>query len=96
MALVDRLIAGEKTIQLGETTAMALAEVGNFAEAVAVQRQVMAAADRAGLAFDRDRMTAMLQRYERRQPAREPWGADDPLYHPPVSAGPLPRVDQSR
>ncbi len=82
MALVDRLLTGEKTIQLGETTAMALAEIGNYAEASAVQRQVMDAAARAGLSFDRDRMTAMLRQYERGEPCRTPWADDDPVHNP--------------
>jgi tetratricopeptide (TPR) repeat protein len=82
MALVDRLLAGEKTIQLGETTAMALAEVGDYKEAVAVLRQVMDAAAQAGIPFDRARVTATLKLYERNQPNRTPWAEDDPAHNP--------------
>ena len=86
MALVDRLIAGEKTIQLGETTAMALAEVGNYAEAAVVLRQVMHAATEAGIDFDRTRMTEALKLYERNQPNRTPWADDDPVHRPGPAA----------
>jgi hypothetical protein len=40
--------AGEKSTSLGETIAMALAEQGNFAQAISIQRDVMAAARRDG------------------------------------------------
>jgi tetratricopeptide (TPR) repeat protein len=82
MTLVDRLLGGPKTVALGETTAMALAETGRFSEAAAVQRQVMKAAREAGLAIDLDRMTATLRLYEQRRPCRIPWTDDDPIHHP--------------
>jgi tetratricopeptide (TPR) repeat protein len=39
MALVDELLEGPKTVALGETTAMGLAELGRYEEAAAVQRR---------------------------------------------------------
>ena len=87
MALVDRLLSGEKTVALGETTAMALAENGRFDAAADVQRQVIKAAQEAGLAIDIERMTANLRLYERGVPCRVPWADDDPIFAPapPVS-----------
>jgi tetratricopeptide (TPR) repeat protein len=85
MALVDQLLAGDKTIELGETTAMALAEVGDYDEAAAVLRQVMAAATRDGLAFDRGRMVSMLELYERGRPSRSPWPDDHAVHRPGVA-----------
>jgi tetratricopeptide (TPR) repeat protein len=82
MAIVDRLLAGEKTIQLAETTAMALAEVGNYREAAAVLRQVVEAAARDRLSFDTARTMRTLRLYERGQPCREPWPDDDPAHNP--------------
>ena len=49
-----------KTIDLGETMAMALAERGQFAEAVAIQRSVMEAAIRSGFDAVSRRMAANL------------------------------------
>jgi len=69
--------AGEKSTSLGETIAMALAEQGNFAQAIGIQRDIIAAAQRAGLTTTVQRMTANLALYERRQPCRTPWIEDD-------------------
>ena len=62
---------------LGETIAMALAEQRNFAQAISIQRDVIAAAQRAGLTAAVQRMTANLALYERGQPCRTPWIEDD-------------------
>ena len=69
--------AGEKSTSLGETIAMALAEQGNFAQAAGIQRDVIAAARKAGLAATAQRMTDNLALYERGQPCRTPWIEDD-------------------
>jgi tetratricopeptide (TPR) repeat protein len=83
LAFVDMLLSGKKTVALGETTAMALAEAGRYEEAVAVQRQIIKAAREAGLAVDFDRLNTTLRRYVGRQACRVPWAADDPVYRPP-------------
>jgi hypothetical protein len=56
---------------------MALAEVGDFGQAIAIQRDVMAAAGKAGLTAQLPHMTANLMLYERQQPSRTPWTDDD-------------------
>jgi hypothetical protein len=61
---------------------MALAEQGQFADAVAIQRGVIDAARQAGFTAEAIRMGANLQRYERRQPCREPWSKDDVVHSP--------------
>jgi tetratricopeptide (TPR) repeat protein len=81
-AIVEHLSRTSKTIDLGETMAMALAERGQFADAIAVQRQVMEASKRSGLDAVTRRMAANLLRYERRQPCRIPWANDDPIHAP--------------
>jgi tetratricopeptide (TPR) repeat protein len=78
VALAQRLLQGERTTPVGETLAMALAEIGDFDQALAVQRGIMAAADRAGLSADVRRMAGNLRKYERRQPCRTPWSNDEP------------------
>jgi len=76
-----------KTTELGETLAMAFAEVGNFDDAAAVQRSVLNAASRAGLGPDVRRMTANLRLYERRQACRTPWQPNEDVFSPgpPIS-----------
>jgi tetratricopeptide (TPR) repeat protein len=80
--LVEGLLVNVKTTDLGETLAMALAERGQFSEAAAIQRGVIEASTRAGMATAASRMRVNLQRYERGQPCRTPWSPDDPVHAP--------------
>jgi tetratricopeptide (TPR) repeat protein len=86
MALVQDVVKGNQTTSVGETMAMALAELGQFSNAVEVQRGVIAAAEQAGMSADVRRMTANLARYERRQACRTPWPDDDPVHIPSMFA----------
>lgn len=92
LTLVDEVFKGTRTTDLGETIAMAQAEVGNFSEAVSVQRAVMDASRRAGFESDLPRMAANLQRYERGQPSRAPWAPDDPVFSPGPEVDPALRA----
>ena len=74
--------APDRTTALGETFAMALAETGDFTQAVSVQRDVLAAATNAGLAADASRIGRNLRLYEQRRPCRQPWADDDPVHAP--------------
>jgi len=87
-AIVDGLLKATKTIDLGETLAMALAERGRFDEAAGVQRDVIEAARRAGFDQALTHMEANLQRYTRGQPCRMPWPADDPVHSPGPAVDP--------
>jgi tetratricopeptide (TPR) repeat protein len=78
MALVDELMKGQQSIELAETAAMGLAEVGQYEQAATVQRDVLSAARGAGLEAVVRRVSENLQRYERREPSRRPF-ADDEL-----------------
>jgi hypothetical protein len=66
---------------------MAFAETGDYTNAVSVQKDVMAAAARAGLRETVARMGENLRRYQGHQPCRTPWAATDPvnLPGPPVT-----------
>jgi tetratricopeptide (TPR) repeat protein len=77
VAITQDLFKAERTTALGETIAMALAEVGDFPQAIAIQRDVMAAARRAGLTAQLSQMSANLTLYERHQPSRTPWTDDE-------------------
>jgi tetratricopeptide (TPR) repeat protein len=76
-AIVQELLERQKTTDLGETMAMTLAELGEYAEAAAIQRGVMAAASAAGLRDAVQRMRENLRLYERGQPNRRPWRPDE-------------------
>jgi tetratricopeptide (TPR) repeat protein len=77
-ALVDRLIAKEsQSLELAETTAMMLAEIGQFAQAVSVQRTVIEGAQRLNLPAVVARLTTNLQHYERREACRVPFTEEE-------------------
>jgi tetratricopeptide (TPR) repeat protein len=85
--IVGELFKSSKRTEIGETMAMALAELGLFQEAIGIQRGVLAAAERAGLRDDVRRMEANLRLFEQGRPSRSPWPDDDPIHRPgpPVS-----------
>jgi hypothetical protein len=87
LALVDELLVNEKTVSLGETTAMALATLGRHQEAAAVQRQVITAAVDARLTIDLPTMRERLALYENGQPCHVPFREGDAFYNPPRPAG---------
>jgi tetratricopeptide (TPR) repeat protein len=73
MAIVDDMMKGEPSIELAETAAMGLAELGRFEEAAAVQRDVLTAARQNGLEEVVRRAAENLVLYERREPCRRPF-----------------------
>jgi tetratricopeptide (TPR) repeat protein len=88
LALSEQLLAVVgKTTDMGETLAMAYAEVGNFSQAASIQRSVLESASQAGLSADVRRMTANLRLYERGQACRTPWQPNEAVFSPgpPVS-----------
>jgi tetratricopeptide (TPR) repeat protein len=90
IALVEQLLKDQQTVELGETSAMALAELGHYAQAVQVQRDLMTAAERAGITGARERLERNLKLYERGAPCRTPFtqeemplgDREDPGRHP--------------
>ncbi len=78
MTLVGELLAREpRTLELGETMAMALAAVARYEEAAGVQRDLLRSAEKAGLRQVVTRLATNLELYERRQPCRTPWPAHE-------------------
>ncbi len=67
----------QHTTALGETIAMALAEYGDYAQAISIQRDVIAAARRSGLTPQLPQMEQNLGLYEHHQPCRTPWSDAD-------------------
>jgi hypothetical protein len=68
----------QRNADLGETLAMALAEIGEFGEAVNVQRGLLRAAERSGMRDHARWIAANLRLYEQRRPCRTPWFNEDP------------------
>ena len=78
MELVQELFKTDKSTDLGETMAMTLAELGQYQRAAAIQRGVMAAAEKARVeSAALERMSENLKLYERHEPCRTPWPNDD-------------------
>jgi tetratricopeptide (TPR) repeat protein len=76
LAMIHELLKQQQSTDLGETMAMALAASGQYDEAVALQRALLATAQRAGREDLARVMTANLKLYEARQPCRTPWAND--------------------
>ncbi len=68
--------------QVMETTAMAAAEVGLFDDAARFQGMAIEMANQAGLAMLAAQLNAGLARYQQRQPSRQPFADDDPVFTP--------------
>ena len=78
MTLVGELLAREqRTLELGETMAMALAAATRYEEAVRVQRDLMRGVENAGLRQVVPRLAVNLALYERGEPCRTPWPPDE-------------------
>lgn len=77
LALAEQVLKTDRSTDVGETLAMALAEVGRFDEAAAVQRDLMAAARQAGEADLARRLGETLRLYEAHKASRTPWRSED-------------------
>jgi tetratricopeptide (TPR) repeat protein len=76
-ALVDELLKTQRSIDVGATAAMALAELGEYDAAAAIQRNVIATAESAGLHDVVRHLADNLKLYEGRQPCRTPFTDDE-------------------
>ena len=82
LVLAQAIEATHKTTAAAETMAMALAELGRFAEAMEWQRAAMSGAAAGGQAGTSQRMAANLALYRLGRPCRTPWRDDDPEHRP--------------
>jgi tetratricopeptide (TPR) repeat protein len=89
-AAADALLKADPTVDRAETLAMALAELGRFAEAVAWQRHAIAEVQRGGSPALAGEMQGNLRLYEQGRPCRTPWRSSDPIFRPRPPAGPAP------
>jgi tetratricopeptide (TPR) repeat protein len=82
MTLVQGLLQNQRTLELMQTMAMTLAELGRFEDAVKWQREAMAVAAQSNRRDLDERLAENLSRYERRLPCRVPWPENDPVFRP--------------
>jgi tetratricopeptide (TPR) repeat protein len=73
----DVLRSQQPTPDVGETMAMALAELGQFPEAISIQKELIAGGERAGARDIVRRLQSNLRRYERGEPCRTPWSEEE-------------------
>ena len=78
LALMQERINGPLSLEMYETMAMALAEVGQFDEAATWQRQAMSVAEQNGLGDVARTMSNALALYEQGRPVRGLFGVADP------------------
>ena len=86
LQLAKPLFEATHSPEVGVTYAMAFAQNGNFDEAVKLQRETISAFERAKLDASKPFLQRNLARYEKREPAREGWSADDPVFAPRAPA----------
>jgi tetratricopeptide (TPR) repeat protein len=82
LTLVEALMKKQRTLELMQTMAMALAEVGRFDDAVQWQRDAVAAATQSDRRDLLPKLADNLSRYEKRAPCRIPWPDNDPVFRP--------------
>jgi tetratricopeptide (TPR) repeat protein len=82
VTITQGLLRNQRTLELMQTMAMALAEAGRFEEAVQWQREALAAAAQSNRRDLSGRLADNLSRYEHRLPCRVPWPENDPVFRP--------------
>ncbi len=80
LELVRQLAPHQANTDLAETAAMALAELGDFAQAQQWELRALELAQRSGRADLAALMEQRLAQYRRGQPWRRPWEPDDPVF----------------
>jgi tetratricopeptide (TPR) repeat protein len=89
LELARKVFEATRSPEVGQTYAMALAETGNFTEAVKLQQETLIAYERSKLPVFRPALERNLQRYKRSEPAREGWAPEDPIFQPRSPAAQL-------
>jgi tetratricopeptide (TPR) repeat protein len=78
LMLVRQLLQNQqRPPDLGETMAMALAELGQYQQAAGIQRDLIAGGEKAGAHQIVRRLTENLRRYERGEPCRTPFSDEE-------------------
>ncbi len=73
LALIETLIQGQRNLDLGETMAMVLAELGRFEEAISIQQELIEIAQNSQLTNRLPFLMNNLTLFQTGQPSRSPW-----------------------
>lgn len=92
LQMATALFQAKKDPDIGQTFAMAMAETGRFDQAIVLQKETMIVFEHTGGAGRKPLLERNLQRYQRHEPSREGWSADDPLFHPRSPAAQLAKA----
>jgi tetratricopeptide (TPR) repeat protein len=82
LELARTLFETRRDPDVGQTYAMALAETGDFKQAVGLQRETIIVSEHTAGESEKSFLQKNLARYEQRKPSREGWAADDPVFQP--------------
>ncbi len=82
LAMAKSLFEATRSLAVGQTYAMALAESGNFTEAVKLQQETIIGYERSGMPVDKSFLAQNLATYLRHEPLREGWSTEDPVFRP--------------
>jgi tetratricopeptide (TPR) repeat protein len=92
LELAKPLFESTKNPEVGQTYAMALAELGRFDQAVVLQRETIIVFTRMGATLRKPFLDNNLAQYEQRKPTRQGWAADDPVFRPRSPAAQLAKA----
>jgi hypothetical protein len=79
---MSELMKTQQSLAMAETMAMALAETGQFDDAVKWQSEAVSSASESRREDLVRQLSANLRLYQNGQPCRTPWTLDDAVHHP--------------
>jgi tetratricopeptide (TPR) repeat protein len=82
LAMAKSLFEATRSLEVGQTYAMALAESGNFTEAVKLQQETIIGYERSGMPTDMSFLEQNLAAYLQQQPVRAGWSTKDSVFQP--------------
>jgi predicted Zn-dependent protease len=82
LQLSQKLFEATRSLAVGQTYAMALAESGRFGEATTLQQETIIGYQRSKTPVDAQFLERNLGLYRSRKAAREGWSARDPAFFP--------------
>ncbi len=82
LALAKELFEATRSLAVGQTYAMALAENRRFDEATKLQQETIIGYQRSKTPVDQGFLATNLRLYQSRKPARRGWPTEDPVFYP--------------
>ena len=89
LELSEKLFQATRSLAVGQTYAMALAESGRFKEATTLQQETIIGYQRSKTPVDAGFLQQNLRLYQHQKPAREGWSPRDPVFSPRSPAAAL-------